>query len=121
MNYIDEPVREEQMEEAEEAVDSPVEAILNRENPGPRVIPTSPRRQANRLPWNDLHDDEKVERLRGIVKDQQNILNRMSEYIDQMIDHQHLDGHIVRRVASPGSEMGYGFKDSVRNRADGWL
>lgn len=72
--------------------------------------------------WHDLSEGDKINRLRGIVKDQQRIINRLCSYMDQLTNHQHFDGQIVKRVSDPGSEgNGYGFKDSMRSRPDEWF
>jgi len=100
----------------EDAVESPEprEMASTQSMSRPRLV------SVNKRMWHELSDDEKIERLHGIVKDQQRVINRQSEFLDSLIGHEHVNGHIMKRVSDPGGESStYGFK--VSNRPDEWF
>lgn len=104
---MEEPIMEER--------DDPQEA----ERPAMMATSRPLKRSINKLPWDDLSDEEKIGRLHGVVKDQQRIIEHMGRYVNQLIDHQHLDGHIVKRVEGYNN-----IKNEVefkRDRPDEWF
>jgi len=71
--------------------------------------------------WIELADSEKIERLRQVVKDQERVLVKMATYIDNLVDHNHFEGEIVRRIPHPNSES-YGsiyYRKPIRT--DDWF
>ena len=65
---------------------------------------------ANREPyWDELDAEGKIERIRNVVKELQGTVKRMSDYMNQLIDHEHLDGKMVKRISHPNSESSGGF------------
>jgi len=54
--------------------------------------------------WDELDDSGKIERLRGIVKEQQRFIEKMVKYFDKLIDHDHLNGKMIARIRHPNEE-----------------
>ncbi len=58
--------------------------------------------------WEELTDQEKIERLRFTIKQQQGFINRMAEFLEQLIDHDHLNNKIISEIKKPyKDEEGY--------------
>ena len=80
------------------------------------ISDTKPMREAY---WEKLDDPGKIERLRRIIKDQERLLNRVTKYLNQLIDHEHLDGKMVQQISHPNAESYGGF--SQIKRRDEWF
>jgi len=70
--------------------------------------------------WDELDDLGKIERLRSVVKDQQRVIARMANYIDLLINHEHLDGKMVQPIRHPNAES-YGSVYYHKKRGDDWF
>ena len=51
--------------------------------------------------WNQLSDTAKIGRLSRVVEEQYYLLRKMAQYLNQLVDHNHLDGKIVRAIDGP--------------------
>ena len=60
--------------------------------------------------WSELDDSGKIERLRIIMKEQQNLISRMAEYLYQLVEHKHLDGKMVTKIKNPNEKSCGGFR-----------
>lgn len=69
--------------------------------------------------WEELDDHGKIERLHRVIKDQESLIRRMTEYLIRLIEHDHLDGKLVQKMSHPGSESYSGFHHRVRD--DKWF
>lgn len=69
--------------------------------------------------WNELDVMEKIERMRRVIKDQANLIDRMTKYLNLLVGHGHLDGKLVSRIQDPNSESVGGFYH--RKRSDEWF
>ena len=72
--------------------------------------------------WAELNDSEKIERLREVIKSQDNILIKISGYLDQLIEHEHLNGNIVKKISHPNAES-YGsiYWKKPKHLSDEWF
>ena len=48
--------------------------------------------------WKELTDQEKIERLRFTIKQQQGFINDMARHLEQLVNHDHLNNKIVFRI-----------------------
>ncbi len=71
------------------------------------------------LTWNELEDSRKIERLRKIIKDQGKLIERMTNYLNELIEHEHLDGKLVKRLYPPNQGSPSGFY--LGKRDDEWF
>ena len=69
--------------------------------------------------WRELSDPGKIERLRQVIKEQERLINRITEYLNKLIDHKHLAGTIVQTIRQPNSENYGGFH--YHKRPDEWF
>jgi len=70
--------------------------------------------------WDELDDAGKIERLRQIIKGQENVISKMAAFLDQLISHEHLNGRIVCPIEHPNQES-YGKLYYKRSRSDEWF
>jgi len=69
--------------------------------------------------WKDLDDQGKIERLRQVIRNQEALIVRMAHYLTELIEHDHIDGKMVKRIGHPDSESYGGFH--YRKYEKGWL
>ena len=69
--------------------------------------------------WKELHEHEKIERLRRVVKEQENVIRHLNDYMNRLIGHEHLNGKIVQPIGHPGAESPGGFY--YRKRSNDWF
>ncbi|GAH89018.1 unnamed protein product [marine sediment metagenome] len=67
--------------------------------------------------WDELDEKGKIERLRRIVKEQDRALSRMATFLDQLMNHRHVRGKLVRPISDPDAEN-YNPFDHRRYRDD---
>ena len=77
---------------------------------------SKPMREAH---WGELDDQGRIERLRQVIKDQERLLERVTKYLTQLIDHEHLDGKMVQKISHPNAESYGGFHQIKRK--DEWF
>ena len=66
--------------------------------------------------WKDLDDQEKIERLRRVINNQEALIVRMAKYLTELIEHDHIDGRMVKKISHPDSESYGGFHYHRRDR-----
>ena len=69
--------------------------------------------------WEELDDQEKIERCRKVLKEQERTIRKVIDYANRLIEHEHLNGKIVQPVGHPNSESTGGFY--YRKRSDEWF
>jgi len=69
--------------------------------------------------WKELGDQGRIERLRQVVKNQEAFIERMAKYLTELIEHDHIDGKMVKRISHPDSESYGGFH--YRKRDNEWF
>lgn len=69
--------------------------------------------------WEELDADGKIERCRRVIKEQENIIRHLNDYVNRLIGHEHLNGKIVQPIGHPNAESTGGFY--YRKRSDGWF
>jgi len=69
--------------------------------------------------WKELDDQGKIERLRLVLRNQEALIERMGKYLTELIEHDHIDGKMVKRIDHPGSESYGSFH--YRKYEKGWL
>lgn len=71
--------------------------------------PTEEELERARMPWEEITDSERIERLRCIIKQDQNRIGKLSQEISELRDlirrHRHGDDH---EVLTPASMVGRG-------------
>lgn len=81
----------------------------------------------NETPWDKLTVDQKLERMRGILKDLQHTLDWQSQRFHDLVrqlatldEHTHADGRVMIPVASKLTGRSYGEK-ACQEQIDGWF
>lgn len=69
--------------------------------------------------WKELDTPGRIDRLRRVIKDQDFLIKRMGDYLNQLIDHEHSDGKMVQRINHPNAESYGGFHP--RKHHDEWF
>lgn len=59
--------------------------------------------------WDELDNEDKIERLSKVVQNQNVLLSKMASYLNQLVDHDHLNGKIVQPIGKPKPK--YTFND----------
>jgi len=66
--------------------------------------------------WKELDDQGKIERLRLVLKNQEALIVRMGHYLTELVEHDHVDGKMVKKIGPPGAESCGGFYYRKRDR-----
>ena len=69
--------------------------------------------------WEELDDEGKIARLRQVIKNQETLITRMANYLSELVEHEHMDGKMVKRLSHPQQESYSGFH--YRKRDDKWF
>lgn len=84
--------------------------------PGTKEPGTKDAGASREKPWKDLDDPGRIERLRQVVNNQEALIVRMASYLTELVEHQHVDGKMVKRIGHPDSENYGGFHYRKRDR-----
>ena len=66
--------------------------------------------------WEELDADGKIERCRREIKRRDRVIEKMVEYLNKLITHQHVNDKMVQPIDYPNSESYGGF--NYRKRSD---
>jgi|LGOV01.1.fsa_nt_gb hypothetical protein len=73
--------------------------------------------------WTELDNKAKIERLRDEVFNQHSLLKKMAEYLEKLVDHDHMGGRIVQPIDKPKIDI-YSFNNKefiISELKDNWL
>lgn len=62
--------------------------------------------------WSEMEDKERIVKLQEELTRTQEALERLSNYVSKLMDHEHLNGRMVIRLGHPNEESygGIGFR-----------
>jgi hypothetical protein len=60
--------------------------------------------------WYEMEDKQKIEKLQFELERTQNHLKTVSELVEKLYHHEHLDDHMVSRIGVPGAEQYSGLR-----------
>ena len=63
--------------------------------------------------WSEMEDKERIVKLQEELTRTQEALDRLSNYVSKLMDHEHLNGRMVARLGNPNDEYYNGFSFRV--------
>ena len=68
--------------------------------------------------WSEMNDKERIIKLQEELMRTQRHLSELSEWVNNLISHSHLDGIIVTCLQNPNNEQSYGIRFRVEEFKD---